>query len=370
MIKEKANKTIVFYIATLTRGGAERVMVGLANAFARMGDRVILVTLEADEGLYEIDEKVKHIVLDFSSRGRLASAIGRITDVRRIVIENKADALVGFIGKTNIRTILAGWGTRARTIVSVRSTPKREYKGFINSFIARLVFPLADGVVFQTEAASKYFGENVRKKSAILPNPLSENFVDEYVPGNTIEDKNSIIRIVTVGRMDPVKNHELLVRAFKLTLEKIPNLTLSIYGDGECREKIRALGQNLGIESKLHMPGDVKNVKEQIKNARLFVLSSDFEGMPNVIAEAQALGIPVVTTDCPNGARALVRHEETGLMVPVGDVKALSDAMIRVLSDRKLADKLSAAGYEFAKTLYPEVVHRRWRDFIYQDATK
>ncbi len=362
-----ASKTIVFYIATLTRGGAERVMVSLANSFAAMGDRVLLVTLEEDEGLYEIDDRVKHIVLDFAGEGRIKSALGRILKVRKLVRENKADALVGFIGKTNIRTILAGLGTGARTVVSVRSTPEREYKGTKNTLIAKLVFPFADGVVFQTERARDFFGEAVRKKSTILPNPLSFEYVGAYVPGQNSRDNTGIKRIVTVGRMDPVKNHRLLLEAFRLVAQKLDKISLTIYGDGECREDIAALTKKYNLEDRVNLPGDTKNIKEKIKDASLFVLSSDFEGMPNAIAEAQALGIPVVSTDCPNGARALVEHEKTGLLVPVGDCEKMAGAMERVLTDSSLADKLSEGGATFAKSLYPDEVHARWREFIYKN---
>lgn len=356
-------RTIVFYIATLTRGGAERVMAGLANYFCRQGYEVYLVTLEPDEGLYPIDAGVHKLVLENTGSGgifgRIRGALGRITQVRRLIKKTQAAALVSFLGKTNLRAILAALGLRTKVFVSVRSAPSREYPGVFQRTLARLLFCFADGIVFQSEGARAFFPKAAQRKSCILYNPLSPEYVREPFKGIRRNE------IVTVGRMDAVKNHRLLVEAFAKTLKEMPKLHLTIYGGGDCMEEITELVAELGIEKWVSLPGDCREIAERIQDARLFVLSSDFEGMPNAVAEAFACGIPVVSTDCPSGgARMLVQEGQAGILVPVGDAFKMSEAMLRILRDEKLEAKLGENAYAFAKNLYPDKIHGMWKAYI------
>lgn len=353
-------KTIVFYIATLTRGGAERVMVNLANYFVKQNYRVLILTLEPDEGLYEIDPEVEHRVLTMPEDGsRISNAFGRITQVRRTLREVKADALVSFIGKTNLRAILAGLFTKTKVFVSVRSAPGREYGSRLQRLLARTLFCFADGCVFQTEQARDFFPKAVRRKSRIIYNALSAQCVDKRYTGVRKRE------IVTAGRMDKVKNHALLVDAFSLMVKEHPELTLTIYGDGDCMAAVRDQAERLKLTDKINLKGDCRDVPEQMKDAGVFVLSSDFEGMPNAVAEAMALGIPVVSTDCPSGgARALVHDGETGFLVPVRDPERMASAALRILDDEALAQRLSDNGYAFSLTLHPDRIHRQWQNYI------
>lgn len=356
-------KTIVFYIATLTRGGAERVIVSLANYFCLQGYEVYMVTLEPDEGLYPIEEGIRRIVLDLDGGGtivgRVRNAVGRITRVRRLLRRTQARALVSFIGKTNIRSVLAGMGLRTKVFVSVRSAPEREYAGVFQRVLAKVLFCFADGIIFQSEGARRFFPKAVRKKSKILFNPLAPEYVRLPYTGKR---KNEI---VTVGRMDEVKNHALLVEAFSLVVKKRPEMHLTIYGGGCCMETVRRQVKELGLEGAVSLPGDSREIPEKIKDAKVFVLSSNFEGMPNAVAEAFAMGIPVVSTDCPSGgARALVGNNERGLLVPVGDAERMAQAVLRILTDSRLAQRLQEQAYLFSQTLHPDRIHQQWKDFI------
>mgnify|MGYP001031823113 FL=1 len=356
--------TIVFYIATLTRGGAERVIVNLANYFCRQGWQVYMVTLEADEGLYPMEAGIRKVVLTADGKGsipgRVGNALGRITQVRRLLKKTHAAALVSFIGKTNLRAILACLFLKTKVFVSVRSAPAREYPGRMG-LLAKMLFGLADGIVFQSEGAQAFFSGAVRKKSRILPNPLSPEYVREPYSGKRRNE------IVTVGRMDRVKNHALLLEAFSLVTQKRPDmhLHLTIYGDGDCMEALQKQAKSLDLQSAVSMPGDCRNIPERIQDARLFVLSSDFEGMPNAVAEAFALGIPVVSTDCPSGgARMLVGENERGLLVPTGDAEEMARAMLRILEDQELEECLRQSALEFSRTLHPDKIHGMWKNYI------
>ena len=360
---EIMKKTIVFYIATLTRGGAERVIVNLANYFYGQGYEVYMVTLEPDEGLYPMEDGIHKVVLDTTQGdgvvGRIKGALERITKVRKLLRDTGAQALVSFIGKTNIRAILAALGTKTKVFVSVRSAPGREYAGTLQRILAKTLFCFADGIVFQSEGAKAFFPKAAQKKSRILYNPLSPEYVGAFYTG---ERRNEI---VTVGRMDEVKNHGLLVDAFSRVVKEKPEMHLTIYGGGDCMEAVQKQVKELGIAEKVSLPGDSKKIVEKIQDARMFVLSSNFEGMPNAVAEAFAVGAVVVSTDCPSGgARMLVQDGETGLLVPVKDAEKMAAAMLRILEDAGLEERLRTNAYEFSKTLHPDKINGMWKQFI------
>lgn len=356
-------KTIVFYIATLTRGGAERVIVNLANYFYRQGYEVYMVTLEPDEGLYQMEEGIHKLVLQTEPSngiiGRICGMLQRIAKVRTLLLKTQAQALVSFIGKTNIRAILAALGTKTKVFVSVRSAPEREYAGKLQTGLAKLLFCFADGIIFQSEGAKSFFPKTVQKKSRILYNPLSPEYTDAFYTGVRRNE------IVTVGRMDKVKNHKLLVDAFAYVAEKKPQMHLTIYGGGDCMEAVRKQVEALGLNDKVSLPGDSKKIAEKIRDARIFVLSSDYEGMPNAVAEAFAVGAAVVSTNCPSGGAAmLVKDGRTGLLVPVGDAKKMAEAILRILSDQELEERLRKNAYEFSKSLHPDKINALWKQYI------
>ncbi len=392
----KAQKTLVCYIASLTRGGAERVMANLANWFAEHGYRVILATLEEDEGLYPLSDKIEKRVLTLppchGPVGRVKNLLGRVLQLRALFKEVHADVCLAFIGKTNIRAIMAALGTKTDVFVSGRSAPVREYKGFASRTLARFAFHAAKGAAFQTAEAAFFFPASVQRRSKILLNPLSAEYVVPFDPYENRRDE-----IITVGRMDRVKNHKLLVEAFSLFLNKLrteteiapsnPQLAetetdqnnlkshneigsdsprLIIYGDGDCMDEIKAQVKALGIEEHVDLPGDTRDVAKKIKGARLFVLSSDFEGMPNAVAEAMAMSIPVVATDCPSGGvRSLVRAEGTGLLVHINEPQEMADAMLRIWTDHELASRLAEEGHKFSQTLAPDLIFREWERFLF-----
>ena len=356
-------KTIVFYIATLTRGGAERVIVSLANYFYRQGYEVWLATLEEDEGLYPIEDGIRRVVFKYSQRGgllgRIRAAKRRITGLRRLLKTTQAQALVSFIGKTNLRAVLAALGTKTKVFLSVRSAPEREYAGALQRLLAKGLFCLADGIVFQSEGAKGFFPKTAQKKSRILYNPLSPEFIRPLFSGKRRDE------IVTVGRMDEVKNHALLIGAFAIVKESYPGLRLTIYGDGEQMEAVKEQARALGLSESVNLPGDCGGIAEKIQDARIFVLSSNYEGMPNAVAEAFALGIPVVSTDCPSGgAKMLIGDEERGLLVPVGDAEAMAAAILRILDHPELEEKLRAEAYHFSETLHLDKIGQMWKEYI------
>ena len=311
---------IVFYIGSLARGGAQRVLVTLANALAREGISCVVVTSYKVCNEYNLDNDVKRIVLIENPQNKFfRDNITQVAGLRKILKKEAPDSVVSFMGEPNIRMLLSSIGLRCKKIISVRNDPSCEYPNFIYRFFARTFFRLANHIVFQTGDAQCWFPKVIQRKSSIILNPVSDVFFKTNYAGNRRD-------IVSVGRLVPQKNHEMTIRAFA----KVANLTkdnLIIYGDGPLKKELQNLVLNLNLSGRVFFPGNEKNIHEKIKSSKLFVLSAYYECLPNSLMEAIALGLPCVSTDCPCGGPKMLLNSD--FLIKINDNQKLSQFMLK-----------------------------------------
>lgn len=353
---------LLFYIDSMQKGGANRVMANLTDYFANSGYDVVLVNdilSGQGEPEYSVNPLVNRVILDVHGYAKAFSNLKRIAKLRELIKAEKPDSVVSFMGPPNIRMLLASALLKCRTVVSVRNDPTKEYGvSWIKRMIANAVFLLADGCVFQTEGAALYFNRRVRRKSKVIVNPVNESFYG-------VKRSDTPRNIITVGRLYPQKNHKLLIDAFAKIADEFPEENLIIYGEGPLREEMEKQIADLQLTNRIFLPGSTSRVPEVLSEAKLFVLSSDFEGMPNALMEAMAVGVPVISTDCPcGGPRSLVESESQGQLVPCGDAIALSNYMKAILSSQKFQQELSIGAKKRAYDFLPERVFRQWEGFV------
>lgn len=365
MKKKSGKKHICFYIGSLHKGGAERVFVNLAEYFQNTGYRVTMVTQykfpEGEE--YALPPGVKRVISDLTeselSNSRIVNFYRRVQKLHRVWKEEKPNLVLSCIGKNNFMTIVTTMFTRTRSVVSVVGEAKEEYPNRLMRVLANHLFPFADGIVLQTERSRYFFHKRVRRRAVILPNSLNPDFIKPRYEGE--RDR----QIVSVGRMDANKNHEMMLRAFAALADRYPDYTLTIYGDGELRGYLEELAGRLGITGRVMMPGVIPDVAARIEKASLFLLTSCSEGVSNALIEALATGLPVIATDVPSGGTVeLITDEVNGLIIPVGDDKALERAMDRLLGDPDLAERLGREAAQIQKKLAPERVNGLWREYF------
>jgi len=357
-------KKIAFYISSLAKGGAQRVILNLTKSLLTKGYKVTLVTTAFVENEYELPEGAKRIISDIQGEeitsNRISNLKNRFGKLRNIWKEEKPDVIVSFIGKNNFMAILTAWGLHIPVVTSVRGEPREEYYNKMLEILAKTLMGKATGIVLQTPDAKAYFPKWIQKKAVILDNPLNPEFIDEYYSGERINE------IVSVGRIDSNKNQKLIIDAFYRIAEEMPDVTLVLYGDGEEKEALENYVKNHPYKERIFLPGAVSNVKERIRKSKLFVLSSNTEGMPNALMEALALGIPCVSTDCPcGGPKMLMEGKENGILVPVGDVHAIADAMKNILQDDELWKKYSENAYKITQSLHPDEVNDKWENYLF-----
>ena len=387
-------KHIAMYIGSLVKGGAERVMCNLAEYFYSQGYTVTFVTTYLGQEEYEVPHATWHreptegclelTVLDPNDHehkvwiddnadgikrvftalplndrsGRIANFIKREKILKDTWKQLHPDVILSFLGKNNIMAIKSARGLGIPVVVSVRSNPSREYGTKSLNLSMRHYFKKAAGVVVQTTEAAEYFDSRVRTK--ILPNSIHPDFINRSV----VPFEERAKEIVTVGRLDDNKNQILLINAFKELEKDFPDYRVVIYGDGEKRKEF----ESKAPESVTFM-GRVSDVPDRIAGSEVFVLTSRQEGYPNALIEAMSLGLVCISTDCPcGGPRDLIRSGDNGLLIPMASdeemVKELSDALRRVLTDRKLAEEMSQNALKVRDEYNPDIINGQWKDYL------
>jgi glycosyltransferase involved in cell wall biosynthesis len=352
-------KKLAFITRNMKAGGAERVISQLANYFSQKGIQCIIVTLDKDEVFYQLDSSIKVYAIGKKSNNKYNDKFLRYKELRRYINIEKPDIVLALPEEIGIFVIPALMGTNIPVIVSERNNPwvmpwKKETR-----LMRKLFYPFASGFIFQTEQSASFFSERIRNKGVVLPNPLDLNRVPESWKGERRYE------IVSAGRLVRQKNFSLLIKAFAKFHKTYPEYVLNIYGEGELKEDLQNLAASILPEGSFSFPGNTSELLERIRGASMFVLSSDYEGMPNVLIEAMAMGIPVISTDCPAGGPAeLIENGINGLLVPVGDVDALSEAMCYLVDMKKVAAQLARNAERIKEKLDCNVTAEKWIEYL------
>lgn len=351
----------LFYINSLCGGGAERAICNTASYFAEHGWHVVLLTSFKESSEYTYSEKIQRLSIEDEQiiQSCFMRNISRIKVLRTICKQEKIDIVISFMGEPNFRALFATMGLKTKCIVSVRSDPALEYDGVIRRLLGKHLLPCADGAVFQTEDAKAWFSEKLRKKSAVIYNIVDEKFYNtEYRDGKDV---------VSCGRIIPTKNPMLLIRAFQKVHHVFPKTRLCIYGEVETNVDVGLpqLIEALGLQDSVRLMGKTGDVPRVLSEAKVFVLPSDIEGMPNALMEAMAVGVPCISTDCPcGGPRELFGDELADMLVPVGDEDALADKMIELLSDDQKRLAIGRKMRKRAEEFRTDKIGREWMTYV------
>lgn len=308
-------------------GGAERQIIMLANALSEREHEVHLIILAEDKSKYNIADKVKIHNLTKVEALRGNKILNRFRSLRNSLNEIRPDISIHFWLQSAYFCTMMDKSISGKIIYSERGDPSDvEYKGFLG-IVRDIAFKRIDGFVFQSEGARDFFKKSIKRKSIIIHNSVSIP-EDKYLkPCETREKK-----IVNVGRLHPQKNQKLLINSFAKIAADFPEYTLEIYGEGELRVELQKQIDDLGLTGRVFLKGTTRNILEHVYTASLFVLSSDYEGMPNALMEAMSIGVPCISTDCrPGGARTLICDKVNGWITPIGDANLLSTCMKTVL---------------------------------------
>lgn len=359
---------IAFHLNSLERGGAERVVTNLAGQFVANGHEVFIATESQGEEEYVIDERIHRVHVGLTKeqeeKGRYNKFIARIVNLRQFVLREKPDVVIAFARKANYRALTATIGTKIPVVISVRIAPVGNYDHLTDKIQIALLFPRAAGCVFQTQEQKDFFPKYLQDKSRIILNAINPKFLGNPIP----ETREKAV--VHSGRIVDFKNQLMLIRAFIEVHKKHPDYILKIFGydtgDGTWQQ-LEALIEEKQAGDYVKLMGGSDQLEKDMIQGAVAAFSSDMEGMPNAMLEAMALGLPVVATDCPGGGpRMVITPEENGLLVPVGDDKALAEAINRLLENSEFAEQLGRNAAKIGEKASAEMIFREWEEYLLQ----
>ncbi|MBE5842624.1 MAG: glycosyltransferase family 4 protein [Butyrivibrio sp.] len=359
-------KRIAFHLNCLGQGGAERVVTNLANQFAEEGYEVLVATEWQEDNEYTLDERVNRVHVGLrpedESKNRIAKFFLRVKYLEEFLDEYKPDVLVAFAHRANYRALMAQKKSGTPTVISVRINPVGNYDAFSDKLQIKWLFPRAAGCVFQTQEQKEFFKPYLQDNSRIIINPLNPKFIGVTRP----EVKEKVV--ANHARIVDFKNHPMLVDAFLKVHEKHPDYVLKIYGpdSGDGTKEIidKKIADNHAEDFVLLM-GSCNEIEKEIPKAEVYAYSSDYEGFPNSLLEAMAMGMPVISTDCPPGGPAMViRDGENGFLIPVGDSDAMADRICRLIEDKELADRFGREASKVSEIANVKAIFEQWRDYL------
>ena len=325
---------IVFVLPDMPGGGTERVVALFSNELVKRGYPVSILLFAGKRVEYLLDERVEIFVAGETSGGKLSVRLKRLKAMRKFYKKNKGCYIFAFSVMGAVFSTISTLGIPHRMLVSERSDPSR----YEHVFVRNLAYGRAEKLILLTEDMRQLFPKRLQRKAAVIPNPVS---ADMPAPFNGERKK----RVVSVARLESVKNHKLLITAFEDFIKQFPDYELHLLGIGTLEEELRKQVGSLQLENKVVFRGFSSNVKEDIRDSAMFVQSSDYEGISNAMIEALAMGVPVIATDCPvGGARSYIKSNVSGILIPVGDKKALTAAMMKVAESPEFAKTLSQNG--------------------------
>jgi len=382
---------IAFLLDSLSGGGAEKVMLTLAEGFANRGYIVDLLVCKMKGALLEIipsnvtviplapspalSSNIYALCVGKTSLSDMASLWCRIRKVpftfrylraiSRYIIENRPAALLAALPKSSVNAVLAKHisGVSTRILVGVHSNHtfllrdggEAHMQGLVKS-----IYPRADVLVAVSHGVASDIASIInvdREKVTTIYNPIpgleiSKRSIEPA--GHPWFDSGTIPVILGIGRFSAEKNFPLLLKAFAMVRRKRPVRLVLLGGDDTSQDQRRlkmdlmAQAEQLDVSDAVDMPGFTSNPFAYLSKASVFVLSSRYEGFGNVLVEAMLCGCPVVSTDCPSGPAEILDNGKYGELVPVDDDRALADAIFRTLDNPPDGDYLRSRGNSFS----------------------
>lgn len=340
-------------------GGAERSIISVANGLVNLGHEVSLISLKSNNVVYKLDKKVNYIYIPDRESLNFYTKLKRFWDLTKVLKKLKPDLVISFWLQPAVYSAILSKFIGFKTIYSERGDPSdKEYSGKLG-LLRNIFFNFMDGFVFQSKSAKEFFSENIQKKGIVIHNAVNLKMQDYIIP------KKRRKVIVNVGRLHEQKNQRLLIKAFKKISEEFKDYKLEIFGDGDLKNELLELIKELNLEKKVLLKGTTNNLFNEIKDASLFVLSSNYEGMPNALMEAMALGIPCITTDfSPGGARELIVNKHNGLLVKRNSINELVCAIRYMLHNYEEAQKMGKNAMEISNTHSIENIIKKWENYV------
>lgn len=345
---------VLFCLASLGSGGAERVVSLLANRFDSLGHQVQILCLKYDDVYYKVNDRVEVVLVTKEA----TSYCSRLFWLRRYVKIEKPDVVIAFTEGVYCFTLFSLLGTKIPVVASERLDPNA--MSWNRKLLKKLLLPYAKWLVVQTQEIKKYFSPQIQRKTSIIFNPVNEEVLNYR---EKIENKRE--QIISVARLYPQKNQKMLIDAFGRIAHKYPSWQLVIYGEGPLRQDLEQLIIKKQLGGRVFLPGRTDKVIPELAHSKIFALSSNYEGMSNSMIEAICMGLPVVSTRV-SGTEELIQNGINGFLVERNDADGMAQAFEKLISNEKLRIHIGKTNIENTKFFLIDTVVNKWLELIWK----
>ncbi len=336
-------KKILFIISSLNVGGAEKILTTLANHFDNIGYKVTILIATKNSGFFPLNKNIEVVELK-----RVKPIFTLINELKREILAINPDITISFMSEMNILATIASKLANKPILVSERSAYDFLDIKPIWKKLRRVIYPFVDGLVVLTNADKNRY--HFVKNRYIIENPL-------ILKHNHLNIKREKI-VLAVGRLNPVKGFDLLIKAFAKVKNR--DWRLRVVGDGREREKLEKLVKKLNLEERVKLIGLVKDVELEYKRASIFVLSSRTEGFPGVLCEAMGYGCAVISFDSPSAPREIITDKKDGILVKPNSIEELASKIDYLIDNPKIRDNLAQNAQKISNRLSIDIIGIKW----------
>ncbi|MBI2642397.1 MAG: glycosyltransferase [Candidatus Wildermuthbacteria bacterium] len=371
-------KKILFFIATLAQGGAERLISELSF---KLPDFDIVIVISENKVSYPYQGKLVVLNIPFPKNFflKIYCYFLRFLKLRKVLQTEKPDYMVSFGAFAHVTNVVLNRDVFLHTDMFY-SKARNDFWGFVLKVFARFFYNRAQKIIPVSLSSAEDLVQNYgiqRKKIQVIYNPVDIEKIQRLRKeplGQAFQEIFSHPVVITMGRLMKQKGQQYLIKAFKKFKETVRDAKLVILGEGELEAALEKLARDLNIQDDVHFLGWQDNPFPFLRSSQFFVLSSLYEGLPTVLLEAMACGLPVVSTDCKSGPREIlapatdsnktakeIEIAECGILVPVEDEEILSRAMVLLAEDPSLRVSLAEKARKRAEDFSMERILGDWK---------
>ena len=347
---------LIIYIGTLQSGGAERVVSEVSAMYADHFGEVVILTYYDMPVFYQIDSRVRVECVErlTGTTNKLKNAIW----LRRYVKKERPSVFLSFLMPFNMMAIASLAFLNIKVVVCERQDPS-DVKTPMMRVIRNFLYHFSSRIEVQTKRGKAYFSKRLQRKIVVIPNPNHITNIEREIALTTPKEN----RVAVVGRLIPLKNHKMLIDVFSSVNKLHPEYRLDIYGDGELYHVLAEQINQLGLNDVVFLRGRTDNVPSVLASARIFVLCSNVEGMPNALMEAVALGVPSIATNV-SGVSDIIEDGHYGFIIPVGDASALEQKLLQLMESDELQKKFSKGSSIVMDRFDKAAIFKLWLDLV------
>lgn len=349
---------IAFYISSLSGGGAEKVLTTIANALANKENEIHVISLEKRPQFYSLNKEIYLHKIDVNKKGKISSQIKDYIFVKKCFETIKADINISFLSRCNFLLLVAGMFSKSKIIVCDRNNPIQEHSR-LTFYFSNLLYMRADAIGVQTKQIKSFYNNCLQEKIFVLENPIDNIALHKQIENKNIVKENTII---SIGRLEPQKDFETLISSFSRLMKDYPNWKLKIFGVGEKQCFLQDYINKYNASDKIMLCGLTKEPFFELSKSKIFVLSTHYEGFPNVLCEAMEAGLTCIASDCVSGPRELINNGVNGWLFEIGNDNQLEKILRKCIESYD--ENLGREAKKSVKRLYLDSNILRWEKII------